>query len=184
MRIIEKIFIGSYVGLVHRRLIYATGILFSASIITYSYSFSLNWSWWQLILASIVSFDIPAGAVANNLVAVKRHWGRMRSHGNRWQKLLANRTNMALMHIPYILAMGYAFWDSSMMFTVIMCSILISSSLVVQSSSPARARAIAVSTVAVTMLVNIAFHPPTALWWFMPLLIVKVINGFTTPLRA
>lgn len=184
MHKIENLFFGPYVRRSQKALVYGVGFIFAGVIVNYSFAYGLHWQWWQILIALAVSFDVPAGAVANNLVAVKRHWGRLRSRGHHWQKVLANRTNFALLHIVYIVAMGLAFWDASWLFIVVMAMLLMGASLAVQSVHGTRARALAVAAVALTMLVNIAFHPPTALWWFMPLLIVKVINGFTTPLRA
>lgn len=183
MHVVLYLLLGPYVSHRQKTLVYTTGIVFSMSILYFAYTFSLGWVWWQYIVAGVVSFDIPAGSVANNLISVKRHWQRLRKHGKAWQKIIANRIVFACLHIPYIIVMGLSFWSKMpVVFCIVMSTTLVFATIFVSHLPKSMARSGAISMVGLTMLLNIVFSPPSALWWFMPLLVVKVVNGFSTPI--
>jgi hypothetical protein len=175
---------GPYASSQQKLLAYLTGVGFAAAIISYSFLFELQWNWWQLVLAAIISFDIPAGAVSNNFPEVKQWWQELRESGNQWQRFGANRLVCASLHLIYITAMGVAFWQNAVAFTLSMGVLLLAATFWVSRLPNHSARSGAISMVALSMVVNILFHPPSALWWFMPLLVVKVVSGFSTPAKV
>jgi hypothetical protein len=172
---------GPYASRRQKLLVWITGLIFAATILFYAHDLSLGWVWWQYIIAGIVSFDIPAGSVANNLVAVKRHWQQIRAKGSVAERLIANKFIFAALHIIYIVVMGFSFWATPIKFSIVMSAMLLFGVFFVTRLPKTMARSGAISMVALSMLLNIPFHPPSALWWFMPLLVVKVIGGFSTP---
>lgn len=164
--------------------IWLVGLVFGSTILFYGWHYALGWQWWQYAVAGLISFDISAGASANNLAKVKQHWQKLRRSRRSGQRLLASKLFFGLLHCAYIWAMGFSFWNNPLRFSIVMSVLLLGAILFVSHLPRDTARAGAISMVALSMLVNISFHPPMALWWFIPLLFVKLVSGFSTPVNT
>lgn len=139
---------------------------------------SLDWAWWQFILAALMGIDLGAGVVANALNSCKRFYHTpLKENEPSYVGYLKQPILFALIHIyPFIVAVAYpgATWFYGISWYGLL---LVSAWLVLQSPLYLR-RPIAFGVMLLVILMNLYFIPaPPGFEWLVPALFLKIILG-------
>ncbi len=155
-----------------------TGIL-GASLYLYFYlNNSFNWSNWQYLLASLIAFDVVGGAVANALNSCKRFYQSSPKYNEpNYMRLLKNKLFFAAIHV-HPLIVGCLFGSLDWLYGLFWYIALQTSVLITIKSPLYLSRPIAISSVAIAILLNdYAIEPIAGFEWFIPLLFIKIVLG-------
>ncbi|MDO9086209.1 MAG: hypothetical protein Q7U53_08380 [Anaerolineaceae bacterium] len=140
---------------------------------------TLDWTWWQYLLASLIAMDVFAGLVANSLNSCKRFYHTQpKSDEPRYTSFFKNHLVFAILHIYPLLASlifgkGNFIYGIFWYFLMIFCAgIIIKTPLYLQ-------RPVSFLWITTALLLNYYLIPVVdGFAWLAPALFIKILYGY------
>jgi len=156
------------------------GIAGASLYLYFALNHTFNWSIWQYLLASFIAFDVVGGAVANSLNSCKQFYrSSPRANEPIYLRLVKNKLFFAAIHI-HPLVIGSCFGSIDLLSGLFWYVALLVSVLITMKAPLYLSRPIAISFVAIAIILNYyAIEPIVGFEWFIPLLFLKIVLGHT-----
>jgi hypothetical protein len=170
--------VGTGATTAERALTWVTGSIGAAVYVTLGISGVLPWSWWQLLIAAVVAFDVAGGVVANTLNSCKRFFHAPPTGAEpRWVPLFRNELFFAALHVhPIIVA---AFLPEGRLLTGVFWYVLLQLCVLVVRTVPLYLkRPVSFLLISIAVIVELYLMPfSTAFAWLVPFLFLKIVYG-------
>ncbi len=167
---------GTGATLAEQVLGYVAGFL-GASVYVYLYfTGSLDWAWWQYILAGFLAFDVAGGVVANALNSCKRFYHTPARANElpsaRWFK---NHMFFSSFHFHTLLA-AWLFGSGDLLYGVFWYSFLLVGTFVVTRTALYLQRPMSFLLIVLALLLNMyVITPVPGFEWLVPALMIKIL---------
>lgn len=143
--------------------------IFALAAPIYAQNLSVDWTYLQLGLISLLGFDLVGGVLTNATSSAKRWFHR---EGQTWQHHLM----FVSIHIVHIFLVALLFRGSDWVFFAIASSYLIGSSILILQTPLYLQRPVAFGLYGLALLGNsYLFAPTVGLEWFLPLFFLKIL---------
>ena len=143
--------------------------IFAIAAPIYAQTLSVDWTYLQLGLISLLGFDLVGGVLTNATSSAKRWFHRA---GQTWQHHLV----FVSIHIFHIFLVALLFRDLDWGFLAIASSYLMGSSILILRTPLYLQRPVAFGLYGLALLGNsYLFVPTVGLEWFLPLLFLKIL---------
>ena len=143
--------------------------IFAIAAPIYAQTLSVDWTYLQLGLISLLGFDLVGGVLTNATSSAKRWFHRA---GQTWQHHLA----FVSIHIFHIFLVALLFRGSDWGFLAIASGYLIGSSILILQTPLYLQRPVAFGLYGLALLGNsYLFAPTVGLEWFLPLFFLKIL---------
>jgi hypothetical protein len=153
--------------------------LMGASLYGYLYlTHALNWTWWQYILAGLLSFDVIGGIVANSLNSCKRFYHTAaKSDEPQYTTFFKNHLAFSALHI-HTLLIAILFGAPNYFFGVFWYLFLMAGTIIIINTPLYLKRPVAFLVISLALLLNIyVIFPIQGFEWLVPALLIKILYG-------
>ena len=131
-------------------------------------------AWWQILLVTVVGYDLIGGVLVNATGAAKRWYHRP---GTRRSRLI-----FVAAHLLHLVVIAGLVLPSDWAWLVVNASILLSGAAAIELVPLAIRRPLAAGWVAMAVLLNLILIPlPAALAWFAPFFFLKLLVFHQVP---
>jgi len=153
--------------------------LIGASLYGYLYlTHTLNWTWWQYILAGFLSFDVIGGIVANSLNSCKRFYHTAAKPDEpRFTAFFKNHLVFSALHI-HTLLIAFLFSVANYFYGIFWYVFLIIGTVAIMNAPLYLKRPVAFLAISLALLLNIyVIFPVQGFEWLAPALMIKILYG-------
>ena len=143
---------------------------------------TLDWTWWQYGLATLIAMDVFGGMVANSLNSCKRFYHTPpKDDEPSYTPILKNHLLFAIFHIYPILASLF-FGNGNLFYGLFWYILLIVCAWLVIKTPLYLKRPVAFLTILIALLLNYYAIPVIAGFaWLGPALYIKILYGYLVP---
>ena len=143
--------------------------IFAIAAPIYAQTLSIDWTYLQLGLISLLGFDLVGGVLTNATSSAKRWFHRT---GQTWQHHL----RFVSIHLVHIFLVALLFRGSDWVFFALASSYLIGASILILQTPLYLQRPVAFGLYGLVLLGNsYLFEPTVGLEWFLPLFFLKIL---------
>ena len=152
-------------------LVSLAGVLGGCALIVYQYVVGLGWSLLQVIIGSLVAFDIGGGFIANSTSTAKR-WYHRKEQGFK------HHFGFVVIHFIHPLLITLFFTTLDWVFFLTVYGYLLVSSIAVLGVPLYLKRPVSVLMVSGAILLNTYIVSPIpGFEWFIPIFMLKLVTG-------
>lgn len=170
--------VGTGATTAERALTWVTGSLAAAVYVALGISDVLSWTWWQLLIAAAVAFDVAGGVVANTLNSCKRFFHAPPTDEEpRYVGIFRNELFFAALHVhPIVIA---AFLPENRLLTGVFWYIALQLCVLVVRLVPLYLkRPVSFLLISLAIIIELYFVSfSTAFAWLVPFLFLKIVYG-------
>lgn len=141
-----------------------------------------NWTWWRLLVAAVIAYDLAGGVVAGGLDSAKRFYhGPLPVRPTRLNRFLHDEIGFAAVHVQPVvvgLLFGAAWWWGPLWYAWALAGV------VLVARAPRRlARPVALLAVLTGAMLAPSIPAPDGLAWLPVVLLVKLVVAHAVPER-
>jgi hypothetical protein len=161
-----------------RAIVWLFGLTGTIMLGWYWWTSSMNWAWWQYVIAALLALDVLGGVVANSLNSCKRFYhSPLKPEETGLTGLSKNHFAFTALHVHPLLV-GLLFGNSIWGYGLFWYLALILSAVIVMFAPLYLQRPLAMGLIMTAILLNYYFlQPVTGFEWLMPALFLKIVYG-------
>ena len=147
----------------------------------YGYLFlthAFSWTWWQYILAGLLSFDVIGGIVANSLNSCKRFYHTAaKADEPPYTAFFKNHFVFSALHI-HTLLIAILFGSTNYFYGVFWYLFLMAGTIMIINTPLYLKRPLAFLVISLALLLNsYVIFPVQGFEWLVPALMIKILYG-------
>jgi hypothetical protein len=152
-----------------------------AAVLLYVYLYfthTLDWTWWQYVVAGIIAFDVGGGVVANSLNSCKRFYHTpVRDDEPGYVRAAKNHLLFTALHV-YPIVVGLLYRESGWGWGLFWYVVLVGSAALVMKIPLYLRRPVAMLIILLVLGVNLyGVAAVRGFEWLMPALFLKIVYG-------
>lgn len=161
-----------------KTIVWIFGVIGTALLLWRWISISIDWSWWQFAIASLLALDVLGGVAANSLNSCKRFYhSPLKPEERGFTALSKNHAVFSLLHVHSIV-IGLLFGNFNWNYSLVWYAVLMFSTLLILYVPLYLKRPIAMGLITAAVLLNYYFIVPVAGFeWLMPAMFLKIVYG-------
>ncbi|HSM24817.1 MAG TPA: hypothetical protein VK856_08155 [Anaerolineaceae bacterium] len=154
----------------------------SLGILLYLYLFitgTMDWTWWQYLLAVLIAMDVFAGLVANSLNSCKRFYHTQpKPDEPRYTSFFKNHFLFVILHVYPLLA-SLIFGNGNFIYGVFWYFLMIFCAWIIIKTPLYLKRPVSFLWIATALLLNFYLIPGIdGFVWLIPALFIKILYGY------
>jgi hypothetical protein len=171
-------FFGTGATAAEQGLVWGFGVLGTAILGWVAWTHSIPWTWWQYVIAALISLDVLGGVTANALNSCKRFYHAPLQTGETgFTGLSKNHYAFVAFHV-HTLIVGILFGGFDISYGFFWYAALIVATLLVLNAPLYLQRPLALGLIMTAILVNLyIIHPVPGFEWLVPALFLKLVYG-------
>jgi hypothetical protein len=169
---------GNGATMAEQALVWAASLMGAGLYIYLALSHSLNWAWWQFLLAGGIAFDVVGGIVANSLNSCKRFYHTAPRPGEpRYTAFFKNHLFFSALHVyPLLIAILYG--SNHYFYGLFWYAFLLAGTIIIIRTPLYLKRPVAFLAITLALLLNIyIILPVSGFEWLAPALLLKIFYG-------
>lgn len=159
-------------------LTWAASLVVACLYVYYYATSALNWSFWQYLVAVIITSDVGGGVVANSLNSCKRFYHTPAKVSEpRYVHFAKNHLTFSALHI-YPILIGLLYGTTHWFYGVFWYAFVMVGTVIILKTPLYLRRPVALFTILLALIVNVDFILPVpGFVWFAPALCLKILYG-------
>jgi hypothetical protein len=171
-------FFGTGATAAEQGLVWGFGLLGTAILGWVAWAHSIPWTWWQYVIAALLTLDVLGGVVANALNSCKRFYhAPLQPEETGFTGLAKNHYAFVALHVHTIIV-GLLFGGLNLSYGIFWYAALLLSTVLLLNLPLYLHRPVALGLIMTAILVNLyVFHPVVGFEWLVPALFLKIVYG-------
>lgn len=157
-----------------RALVWLASAAAAAAAVAVALIGDVDWEWWQWALVLFLAVDVAGGVPANALSTAKRFYhSPAPTRSTQTGRILRNPVAFAALHVHPFVALLLP--EATLLWAITWYVVALVGTAAVAAAPLYLERPVAAVVVAVGLIAATALNPPTALAWFGPVLVLKLV---------